>query len=92
MKVIITFDLKDADSKDYTKAYKLLSSIGLEVVSLNKKVALPNTTVMGELVNIHVEVSELRDFIWNYFKENDLIPESIFGGVLEDWAVKTNKP
>lgn len=88
MKVVVSFDLANADSEDYGVAYEVLGAIGLFPITLNKGVSLPSTTVMGNLRG-DVPVGTLRDFIWDAFTRVGLTPSSIFGGVLQDWAVTT---
>jgi hypothetical protein len=87
MKVVITFDLASADTAEYDKAYDMLCELGLERLSLNKGVTLPSTTVMGELKE-DVGAGTLRDYFWGKFKAAGLRPTALFGGVLQDWAVK----
>jgi hypothetical protein len=48
-KVLMTFDLKDAESDDYQPGYDALVEQGLSRVSAQKKLRLPYSSVMGDV-------------------------------------------
>ncbi|MBX7047209.1 MAG: hypothetical protein K1X86_15370 [Ignavibacteria bacterium] len=87
-KIIISFDLHEADDEDYALAYTILADYNLEKYSLNKKLDLPDTTVMGTMNSEYLKATDLRDYFWRLFKDNGLKPKRLIGGILEDWAVK----
>ena len=88
MNAVITFDLVDAEPKDYEIAYTILAKIGLQRISKNKGVKLPNNTVMGELTKDFQKASELREHVLSAFESHSLVCNGLFGGILEDWAVR----
>lgn len=87
MKVVIAFDLENADGDAYERAYRMLEGVGLKPVTPAHGVMLPSTTVMGELSRA-IPVEGLRDAIWDAFRKAGLRPTAIFGGVLDDWAAR----
>lgn len=48
-KVLMTFDLKDADPSDYPEVYDALVGVGLSRLSQNQKLRLPASTVFGTI-------------------------------------------
>ena len=91
VKIIITFDLHNAKPSQYEEAYSILEELGFQKVSPIKALSLPSTTVFGEmdLDKYEIRATDIRDFIWDYLKENKIKPKRVFGGILEDWAVRT---
>lgn len=86
-KAVIAFDLHDAGNPEYEVAYKILNDIGLYEFSPSKGVDLPASTAYGELVP-GIPADHLRDHVWRKFEEKGLKPKRLFGGILDDWAVK----
>ena len=87
-KIIVTFDLENAETSDYEKAKKILSEYGLFPTSPKKDLQLPSTTLMGNF-DSNISADDIKIFIWNLFKENGLKPKRLLGGILQDWSIKS---
>ena len=61
--IVVTFDLENAGSEQYHKAYIALGSLGLHVAA--KGVILPTTTLLGGWLDDTVAVKDIRDTIFH---------------------------
>jgi hypothetical protein len=50
-KILMTFDLKDAEGNDYEPGYEALVHLGLSRVSAQKKLRLPFSSVLGDIAD-----------------------------------------
>jgi hypothetical protein len=86
--VLVSFDLKDANSEDYKKGYDLLNDLGLFQFSANKQLQLPDSTVLGQ-VNLPGKAADIRDSIAKKLSNAcGKEVKRIAVAVVKDWAVQ----
>lgn len=93
--ILCTFDLKNATTKNYDDAYKVLEKLGLNRVQAGtpRDVVIPTTTVLGsrsfENTNSHNVAVSYRDVISKEFESLKLSYEIfITAGQNGSWAAK----
>jgi hypothetical protein len=89
-KIVVTLDLDSKKDPDYVALDKLMRDIGFSVVSPGKGIDLPCNTYMGTFSR-PVSMEALRDHLWEALKAADLYPTALFGGELQDWALRVKK-
>lgn len=86
-RIVVTLDLDSKENPDYKALNELMAEIGFSVVSPSKGIELPCNTYLGEFGD-HVDIKTLRDLLWKALMEAGLHPTALFGGSLQDWALK----
>lgn len=95
MDVLITFDLENANSQDYDRAYAILENVfDLKPISPQKSVRLPESTVMGTIIGpvSNRDTAEIRDLVYALLVTQKLKPSAIAVCKVSDWAVATYEP
>jgi hypothetical protein len=86
-KVLMTFDLKDANPDDYPAVYEALVKFGLSRFSRDEKLRLPASTVFGTL-NTEDGADELKNKLTKVIESAGNIEVSrIMVAIVTDWSV-----
>ena len=86
-KVIVTLDLDSENEPDYRALDKLMADLGFSVVSPKKGLDLPHNTYYGKIRD-DLPMDSFRDLLWGELKKSHLQPTALFGGELQDWALR----
>ncbi len=81
---IITFDLSNATSADYTRAREELERLGFTPFTPNGTNMLPDTTYVGTIHN--VDAATLRDNARDRFAARGLKTSAMFVAGVDGWA------
>jgi hypothetical protein len=85
---VLSFDLKNASSGDYTKAAQIVGALGFShQTSGQNHIELPTTTFMG---TSSFGAAQLRDAIRQRFTASGLTVVSLYVGQTVDWAAWGN--